>query len=151
MEDNKALQQAKNSGKNTPKRQRVPFGEHRRRLSIPPHMQADKAHVYRWINDTQDRLIRALQAGYEFVNKKDLGNYDVGDPGLHNGNADLNSRVSKRLRDFDVYLMRIPVEFYEEDQQLKKAENDLIDEAIRGGGREKIERAREDFSVKYDG
>lgn len=131
------------------RRQRVPFGQHRRRLSIPEVLQEDKAHHYHWINDTQDRVQRALIAGYEYVEKKDLGDQDIGDPGLHNGNSNLNSRVSRRLRDFEVFLMRIPIEFYEEDRALKAANDDEIDRAIKKGGKDRLDQPH-GFDVRVD-
>ena len=123
------------------RRQRTPFGTHRRRLSIPQKLLEDVANHYHWINDTEDRIQRAIDAGYDHVLKKDLGGQDIGDPDVHNQNSNLNSRVSKRLRNFEVYLMRIPIEFYQEDQDLKNREMDAIDEAIKGGGRERVEKS----------
>lgn len=125
----------------TQRRQRVPLGGHRRRLNIPAKLENDDKHHYHWFNDVESRVEDARAAGYEFVTKKELGLEDVGDPDLHNQNSDLNSRVSKRLRDFVVYLMRIPIEFYNEDQKLKHEHADQIDEAIYGGGADKVDNS----------
>lgn len=140
---------ANNSPKKGEKRQRVPFGGHRRRLNIPDHMKHSKTHRYYWFNDIEDRLERALAAGYEFVNRKELGSRNVGDKDVNNQNSDLNSRVSKRLRGFDIYLMRIPVEYWLEDKAAKVREADKVDESIFGGGADKVPRSY-GLDIKYN-
>lgn len=120
------------SNRKTTKRERVPFGGPRRRLTINDQ---DPRYFYRWFNDQEDRIERALAAGYEFVKKGDVV---VGDKDVHNQDSDLNSRTSKKLRNFTVYLMRIPKELHEEDLAVKRAEADKIDEAIYGGGADKV-------------
>lgn len=144
MTSQKSTNTANNSTKSTKganRRQRTPLGGHRRRLSLPSHMEESEEYHYHWFNDVQDRLERALAAGYEFVEKKELQGGNVGDPDLHNQNSDLNSRVSKRIRDYDIYLMRIPMEFYLEDEKLRQFESDKVDEAIFGGGADKVENS----------
>ena len=116
----------------TKKRQRVPFGGPRQRLTIN---EQDPNFHYCWMNDTEDNIERALAAGYEFVKK---GTVEVGDKDVHNQDSDLNSRVSKQLRDFAVYLMRQPIEFHLEDQKLSQLEADKVDESIYGGGADKV-------------
>ena len=123
---------ASNRKTTTKKRDRVPFGGPRQRLTIN---EQDKNYHYYWFNDTEDRIERALAAGYEFVKK---GTVEVGDKDVHNQDSDLGSKVSKQLRDFRIYLMRIPLEFYEEDQQAKQLEADKIDQSIYGGGADKV-------------
>jgi len=114
------------------KRQRVPFGGLRSKLTIN---EQDKKFHYHWFNDVEDRIDRALSAGYDFVKKDSV---QVGDKDVHSGNSDLNSRTSKRLRDFTIYLMRIPIDLWTEDQKLKQADADLVDESIYGGGADKV-------------
>ena len=126
------------------RRNRVPFGAHRRRLAVH---KKDENYVYYWFNDTQDRLQRALAAGYEFATRKMVG--DVGDLDVNNQNSDLNSKVSKKINEtLTTYLMRIKKEFYDEDQALKQLEADKVDEAIFGGGADKVPKSY-GLDVKY--
>jgi hypothetical protein len=118
----------------TVKRERTPFNGERKRLSV--RNQEDGFH-YHWFNDTQDRIQRALAAGYEYVDKKDAG--QIGDPDVGNKPDGLDSRVSKRISEkLTCFLMRIPQEFYDSDQKLKQLEADEIDQAIFGGGAKKV-------------
>lgn len=131
-----------------PARKRVPLtGHHQRRLVLPDHLESDKDYVYRWFNDVADRIDRALAAGYEYVSKKLLEGEHVGDPGLHNEENSLDSRVSKRLRDFNIYLMRIPRQWWEEDQEAREIANQSIDNAIFNAD-EKVDESYGD--VKYN-
>lgn len=118
----------------TVKRARTPFNGERLRLSVG---NKEDGYHYHWFNDTQDRISRALGAGYEFVEKIDAGS--IGDPDVGNKPDGLGSRVSKRITEkLTCYLMRIKQEFYDEDQKLKQLEADEIDEAIFQGGRGKV-------------
>lgn len=121
------------------RRDRVPFGSHRRRLAVH---KKDPGYVYYWFNDTEDRLQRALAAGYEFVTRKMLGGTDVGDKDVNNQNQSLDSRVSKRVNgSLTTYLMRIKKEFYEEDQAAKQKDADEVDKAIFSGGADKVQNS----------
>jgi len=105
--------------------------------------------VYYWFNDTQDRLQRAEEAGYEYVTKKQLGETDVGDTDVNNQNSNLNSRVSKKVNEkLTTYLMRIKEEFWNEDQALKQLNADEVDKAIFGGGADKVKNSY-GLDVKY--
>jgi len=127
-------------------RARVPFGGNRRRLHVH---KKDKGYVYYWFNDTQDRLQRAEEAGYEYVTKKQLGETDVGDTDVNNQNSNLNSRVSKKVNEkLTTYLMRIKEEFWNEDQALKQLNADEVDKAIFGGGADKVKNSY-GLDVKY--
>lgn len=126
------------------RRSRVAFGAHRRRLAVG---KKDPNYVYYWFNDQQDRLQRAQAAGYEFCTKKMVG--DIGDLDVNNQNTDLNSRVSKRVNEtLVIYLMRISRKFWEEDQAAKQMEADAVDEAIYGGGSDRVPNSY-GLEVKY--
>lgn len=95
--------------KNRPKR--TPLGA-RNRLTFD---KQDPNFVYRVINDQDDRLKQAQEAGYEFV----VSDQQLGDKRVAEGGK-VDSRVSKPVGNgVRGYLMRIPREFYEEDQQAK--------------------------------
>lgn len=101
----------KDAQKSRPKR--VPLGS-RSRLRFD---EQDPNFVYRVINDQDDRLKRAQEAGYEFVHGDDkLGDERVGESGA------IDTRISKPVGgNVRGFLMRIPKEFYEEDQAAKLA------------------------------
>lgn len=116
------------------KRKRVPFSANRKRLQVDTEF---KGFHIRWFNDQDDRIQRALDAGYLFVDRKEVG--QVGDKDVSNGNTDMNSKVSRvvgRTKDnqpIRAYLMKISDAFYQEDQDVKEARNRLVDDAIRAG------------------
>lgn len=116
------------------KRKRVPFSANRKRLQVDSKFPGFKI---RWFNDQDDRLSRAEDAGYEYVNRKEVG--QVGDKDISNGNTDVNSKVSRvvgRTRDnqpIRAYLMKIREEYWKEDQAAKAEINGRVDEAIRAG------------------
>ena len=101
----------------SPHKKRVPLGS-RNRLSFN---NLDPNYYYRVINDTDDRIDRAVEAGYEFVvSNKRLGDIQAGD------DSPVGSQVKKAVGGGTVgYLMRQPIEFHKEDQQVKM---DRIDE-----------------------
>ena len=101
----------------SPHKKRVPLGS-RNRLSFS---NLDPNFYYRVINDTDDRIDRAVEAGYEFVeSSKRLGDIQAGD------DSPVGSQVKKSVGGGTVgYLMRQPIEYHNEDQQVKM---DRIDE-----------------------
>ena len=96
----------------TPNRpQRTPLGQ-RNRLTFG---KQDPNFVYRVINDTDERLAEAQEAGYEFV----VSDAPLGDKRAAEGGK-VDSRVSKPVGNGTRgFLMRIPKEFYAEDQAAK--------------------------------
>lgn len=92
---------------------RTPLGA-RNRLTFK---NLDPNFNYRVINDQDDRLARAQEAGYEFVESSEK----LGDPRAAEGTT-LGSAVAKPVGGgVTGYLMRIPKEFYDEDQAAKEA------------------------------
>lgn len=117
---------------------RVPLGNYRRKLSIDDNLKSrieQDGYVLRWVNDQKSRIHDAQQAGYVFVTSDGLEK--IGDNG--DQNTDPGSRISQIVGTNEVgdpiraYLMAIPRDFYEEDQQLKQKQVDEIDDAIKGG------------------
>jgi len=99
------------------RKERIPFGAPKQRLTNP----GDPNFVYRVFNDNwrrePDRILRAKAAGYEVVEGYD--NISVG--------TNEDGTAIKGV------LMRIPKEFYQEDQALKQQENEKVDQEIRRG------------------
>lgn len=119
-----------------PRRKRVPLGVHHSKMTVPSDLIPD-THVGRWINDDDNRINQAVAGGWDFVTR--TNNSHVG--GDHNDkNTDIGSRISQVVgtkKGGDImraYLMKIPREWYEEDQARKQKDVDMIDEAIRTPG-----------------
>lgn len=94
--------------------QRTPLGA-RNRLTVSGK---DPNFVYRWINDQEDRVERAKEAGYELVPKS---GHAVGDPRAAEASP-MGAFTSKAVGGgTTAYLMRIPKEYYEEDQAAKQS------------------------------
>jgi hypothetical protein len=108
---------------------RVPLGA-RNRLTFG---DLDPKFNYRVINDDQDRLARAEEAGYEFVQSEGK----LGDNRAAEGTS-MGANVAKPVGGgMTGYLMRIPKKFYEEDQAAKEAkikekENTFIPDGSKG-------------------
>lgn len=121
-------------GTKTETRKRVPFSANRKRLQIDEKFEG---FATRWFNDQDDRLARAEAAGYRYVDRKEVRG--VGEADITNGNTDLNSKVSRVVgrtqqnTPIRAFLMKIRLEFKQEDDRAKEAKNALVDEAIRGG------------------
>jgi len=103
---------------------RTPLGQ-RNRLTF--NGEQDPNYVYRVINDQNDRLLMAQEAGYEFVN----GPEKLGDERAAEGGA-IDSRVSKPVGNGTRgFLMRIPKDLYNEDQEAKLAKIAKTEEALK--------------------
>ena len=106
---------------NRPKR--TPLGA-RNRLSFD---KQDPNFVYRVINDSDDRLQRAQEAGYEFV----VSDEQLGDKRVAEGGK-IDSRVSKPVGNgVRGFLMRIPREYYDEDQKVKVDRTEDAEKAMK--------------------
>ena len=118
------------------KRERVSMTESRSQLGVKVKKSVQDEYFIRWFNDVGGRVQRALDAGYEFVNAKEVEGR-VGDKEVHGGNSDLNSRVSRKTKvgddEITVFLMKQPNNFHEEDLAAKEAKNMGTDDAIRAG------------------
>jgi hypothetical protein len=111
------LERAKDRPKRTPlgQRNRLSFGKQ------------DPNFVYRVINDQDDRLSQAQEAGYEFV----TGDEPLGDKRAAEGGK-IDSRVSKPVgNNTRGFLMRIPKEFYTEDQNAKMGVIEEMEKALK--------------------
>lgn len=120
------------------KRKRVPFGSHRLKLQLSADdlkMIDEAGYVARWFNDQHGRIEAALAGGYEHIDPEYATS--LGQSALHEGNTDLNKRVSKVVtkqgEPVRAYLMWIKKRFFNEDQKAKEAVNRQVDDAIRAG------------------
>lgn len=123
--------------KSEKRRERVPFGAHRMKLSF----ENKAGKVRRWFNDVGGRVADAEAAGYSFVT---AGTTKVGDTALGSGNQDLGTRISRRTgtkengAEMVSYLMEIDEDLYKEDQLEKQKRVDDIDTKIRKGNIEGV-------------
>ena len=94
---------------------RTPIHEARDRLTIKGK---DPAFVYRIVKDKPDRIDMFLAAGYEVVTDDvQVGDKKVATPGKEGSPVKINLG-----RNEHGYLMRIPREWFEEDQKAKELE-----------------------------
>jgi len=114
------------------RRERIPFGVPQKKLNAPD----DDQFNYRVFNDgwskEPGRIQRAMNAGYEVVENW---------PRVAVGTNEDGSAIMG-------VLMKIPKEWYEEDQKLKQKEVDRVDQAIKTG---KIEAKEDDKRYIPDG
>jgi hypothetical protein len=109
--------------KSTPRPKRTPLGQ-RSRLSFG---KQDPNFSYRVINDQDERLQQAQEAGYEFV----VSDEPLGDKRAAEGGK-IDSRVSKPVgNNTRGYLMRIPKEYYKEDQDAKMEKIDELEKSLK--------------------
>jgi hypothetical protein len=104
------------------------------RLGVLGEIPGYKLH---WFNDIPGRISQAQQTGYDFVLK---GEVDLAMSGIAvNANEDLGGRISTFVDKgdsntqggFRAYLMKIPLEYFEEDQKdmqdkINQVEQDMI-------------------------
>jgi len=119
--------------------ERIPMSLPTQRLSVP---EIPGFHLH-WFLGAPDRLMRARQAGYTFVEDHEVGlaNRDIAGANLPIGGTDMGTRVSvvaggtyedSPMVAARLYLMKIPNELWEADQAALAQVNHRIAAAIRG-------------------
>ena len=112
------------------RRQRVPLSDYGRKpLQDPPGLDKKKYH-YHWIVDQPGNVEAAIAGGYSHVetSEKTTGS-DV---------TDKHSVVASKATGIRQYLMKIPLDLYQEDLQSLEQRNQAVDAAI----------SRQDFQGK---
>lgn len=105
--------------------ERIPVSGPRDILAV---REQDPNYVYRWVNDVDNRVDRFKAGGYEVVTAP---NVRVGDKQVDSG-SQLGSAVTKAVGGkIMAILMRIPKEWFDEDQQAKMEEVDAKERAMR--------------------
>ena len=120
-------------------RKRIPMSVPVQKLEAP---DIPGYHLH-WFNGTPDRIQRALDGGYEFVDEKEVKpkTVSLGSNSTASGNTDMGSRVSvvsgteigRDGQPLRLILMKIRQEWYEEDQKLVIAKNEQVAASLRGG------------------
>lgn len=108
------------------KPKRVPMGR-RNILTVNGLKDTDEFH-YHWFNDNGDRLHKCREAGYEFVLKSGL---TAGDATIETARG-TDSIMKKGVGGGQIaYLMKIPLEFYKQDQAAKQVEVDSLEAEMK--------------------
>lgn len=113
-------------------RQRFHFGMPQSKLAV---YQKDPNYHYHWINDLSGRLELAEASGYQFVSRNDVQLQ----PSVTPRNSDLGDKVSQIVgrgedgHPLRAYLMRIPLDMYQESQAFALQQANAIDDSIRKG------------------
>lgn len=130
---------AERPGRTSAERQRIPMSVPVQRLSVP---KIPGYHLH-WFRGTPDRILRAQQAGYEFVESHEvqLNSTLLGSDSAESGNMSLGDRVMVAAgsevtvdnQPVQMVLMKLKEEFWHHDQMLLEDRNEEIAETIRGG------------------
>jgi hypothetical protein len=113
-------------------RKRVPMSVPVQRLETA---ELPGYHLH-WFLSTPERLQRALDGGYEFVDEREMkiNNVSLGGDSAVSGNTDMGSRVSiVSGQPTRLILMKIKQEWWDEDQAQLEARNTKVRDALMGG------------------
>ena len=119
---------------NRRKSQRTPFGVPRKKLSVDGYHIP--GYTLRFINDTDNRILDAVEGGYQHVSKDEIPN--VGDKNVANVEG-LGTVVCRRVGVKEngsamyAYLMKIEEDIYNEDQQMKEEVLTNKEDSLMGG------------------
>ena len=135
----KELNPANKDANTASERKRIPMGVPVQKLEAP---DMPGYHLH-WFNGTADRLQRALDGGYVFVDEREMkiNPVGLGSDTTRSGNTDMGSRVSVVAgsdighdgQPVRLVLMKIRQEWYEEDAKIVEQRNDRVATALRGG------------------
>jgi hypothetical protein len=130
---------AERPGRSRAERQRVPMSVPVQKLHVP---EIPGYHLH-WFRGLPDRILRAQQAGYEFVEHDEvtLNNVDLGGESAASGNTNMGSRVSVVTGDeigrdnqpVQLILMKLREELWRQDQEAVADRNENVAAALRGG------------------
>lgn len=108
---------------------RTPLSQ-RNRLSVK---NKEDGYVYRIVNDIDDRISRLQEQGYEICTKESVG--AVGDKRVDNPSS-LGSVAHVSVgQNTKAVVMRIPKEWYDEDQKVKAQAADDLEQTMKSDAR----------------
>ena len=126
-------------GNRSKERKRIPMSVPVQRLEVDP---IPGYHLH-WFINSPERIARALDGGYEFVEEREtqVNSVSLGGESAQSGNTDLGSRVTivsgqeigKDGQPTRLVLMKIKQEWHEEDLKLAEQGPKRVAEALRGG------------------
>ena len=122
-------------------KKRVPLGVARQKLVL--NQLNDPAHHYHWINDVGTMIADALSGGYEFVSADTAGEVGVRDVVASNHSEGSGvCKVVERGTGAKAFLMRIPIELYNEDRAEQARVMDAKERPIREGHIKGLDKSR---------
>jgi hypothetical protein len=101
-------------------------------LSVDGINDQDQFH-YHWVNDVGDRLYQRFREGYDFVEKGGVSDGDITVESARGTDSLMKKGVGRGVTS---YLMKIPMELYEEYQSEKRQKVAESVEEIRGSGKQ---------------
>lgn len=126
-------------GTTSAERKRIPMGVPVQKLEAP---DIPGYHLH-WFTGTPERIQRALDGGYEYVHPDEAmpNAVGLGSDTTASGNTDMGSQVSvvagselgRDGQPVRMILMKIKLEWYEEDQKIVEERNDLVRDSLLGG------------------
>lgn len=137
-------------------RTRVPMSTPQQKLAVP---EIPGYYMY-WMKGTPERLQKALNAGYEFVDYDEvqLTNVAIGGDATKNGNSDMGTRVSviageevgPDQQPIRLYLMKLKEEWHQEDLAIHGQSSETLIKSLKTGqiGSEK-DSGQGDNSSRY--
>lgn len=88
----------------------------------------EPGYVYRIVNDVGDRINTFKEGGYELVGSKDV---KVGDRRVNNASAEGSMAQVSVGGGQKAFVMRIPKEWYDEDQLAKQAQINQLEQSMK--------------------
>lgn len=109
--------------------QRAPLGK-RDRLSIK---NKEDGFTYRIVNDVDDRVDQLMERGYEVCSKEQVG--AIGNKRVDNTSSIGSAAHFSVGQGTKAIVMRVPKDWYEEDQRAKQAEIDALEATMKRDAR----------------
>lgn len=108
----------------------------------------EPGYVYRIVNDVGDRVEMFKQAGYELVESEAV---QVGERRVNAASAlGSKAQVSVDSTGTKAFVMRIPKEWYDEDQRAKQSDVDELERTIKRDALSKNELRDGKFEITRD-
>lgn len=108
----------------------------------------EPGYVYRIVNDVGDRVEMFKQAGYELVESEAV---QVGERRVNAASAlGSKAQVSVDSTGTKAFVMRIPKEWYDEDQRAKQSDVDELERTIKKDALSKNELRDGKFEITRD-
>jgi hypothetical protein len=118
---------------------RTPIAQ-RNRLDIK---NKEPGYSYRLVNDTDDRVARFLEAGYEVCSKESVG--AIGDRRVDSASPLGSTSHFSVGKGVTAVAMRIPEDYAKEDQSIKLKEIEELENTMKGDARKASDYG--DFNV----
>lgn len=104
--------------------------EQRNRLSVK---NKEEGFVYRIVNDVDDRVAQLQEQGYELCSKESVG--AVGDKRVDNTSSLGSAAHFSVGQGTKAVVMKIPKDWYDEDQALKQQKADDLEQTMKDDAR----------------